>query len=64
MKGVQKLFVEWSFIPCVTNGWGYKDHSLFSGLLRTSQLPLMPATIQVHTYNHGDVLELQNGEAK
>lgn len=58
MKCVQKPFVEWPFVPCVTNRWGYKDDSPFSGLLRAIY------TTQVHTYNHGDEPELQNGEAK
>lgn len=51
MNGMQ----EWSSLPCVLTGWGYKDHSLFSEFLKVVD------TTQVYTYNHGAELELQNG---
>lgn len=49
---------EWSSIPCVVTGWGYKDHGLFSEFLRGVY------TAQVYTYNDGAELELQYGQSK
>lgn len=49
---------EWSSVPWVVTGWGYMDHSLVSEFLRVVY------TTQVHTYNHGAELELQNGQSK